>query len=77
VELSFDEIAMEVLAWLDERSVEWDVYVDSGPVRFGAVSARRQTQQSLSRVSRTRQKGELSADSQGRCANRSGAWCQQ
>jgi hypothetical protein len=70
VELSFDEIAMEVLAWLDERSFEWDVYVDSGPVRFGAVSARRQTQQSLSSVSRTRQKGELSADSQGRCANR-------
>jgi hypothetical protein len=24
VELSFDELAMEVLAWLDERSFEWD-----------------------------------------------------
>ena len=28
VALSFDEIAMEVLAWLDERSFEWDMYVD-------------------------------------------------
>ena len=28
VELSFDEIAMEVLAWLDDRSFEWDMYVD-------------------------------------------------
>jgi hypothetical protein len=28
VELSFDELAMEVLAWLDERSFEWDMYVD-------------------------------------------------
>ena len=26
--LSFDEIAMEVLAWLDDRSFEWDMYVD-------------------------------------------------
>jgi hypothetical protein len=24
VALSFDEIAMEVLAWLDDRSFEWD-----------------------------------------------------
>jgi hypothetical protein len=28
VALSFDEIAMEVLAWLDEREFEWDMYVD-------------------------------------------------
>jgi hypothetical protein len=28
VELSFDQLAMEVLAWLDERSFEWDMYVD-------------------------------------------------
>ena len=28
VALSFDEIAMEVLAWLDARSFEWDMYVD-------------------------------------------------
>jgi hypothetical protein len=36
VALSFDEIAMEVLAWLDERSFEWDMYVDmpTGAVRY-------------------------------------------
>ena len=28
VALSFDETAMEVLAWLDERSFKWDMYVD-------------------------------------------------
>jgi hypothetical protein len=28
VALSFDEIAMEVLTWLDERSFERDMYVD-------------------------------------------------
>jgi hypothetical protein len=28
VALSFDEIAMEVLAWLDDRSFEWDMFVD-------------------------------------------------
>ena len=28
VELSFDQLAMEVLAWLDDRSFEWDMYVD-------------------------------------------------
>ena len=28
VALSFDELAMEVLAWLEERSFEWDMYVD-------------------------------------------------
>jgi hypothetical protein len=28
IALSFDEIAMEVLAWLDERALEWDMYVD-------------------------------------------------
>ena len=28
VALSFDEIAMEVLAWLEDRSFEWDMYVD-------------------------------------------------
>jgi hypothetical protein len=28
VELSFDQLAMEVLAWLDERSFELDMYVD-------------------------------------------------
>jgi hypothetical protein len=36
VALSFDEIAMEVLAWLDDRSFEWDMYVDmpAGAVRY-------------------------------------------
>ena len=36
VALSFDEIAMEVLAWLDDRSFEWDMYVDvpRGAVRY-------------------------------------------
>lgn len=36
VALSFDEIAMEVLAWLDERSFEWDMYVDlpAGMARY-------------------------------------------
>jgi hypothetical protein len=35
VALSFEEIAMEVLAWLDDRSFEWDMYVDlpAGAVR--------------------------------------------
>jgi len=28
VPLSFDEIAMEVLAWLDSSCCEWDMYVD-------------------------------------------------
>jgi hypothetical protein len=28
VALSFDELAMEVLTWLDERTFEWDMYVD-------------------------------------------------
>ena len=34
--LSFDEIAMEVLAWLDGRSFECDMYVDlpAGAVRY-------------------------------------------
>jgi hypothetical protein len=36
VALSFDEIALEVLAWLDERTFEWDMYVDlpAGAVRY-------------------------------------------
>ena len=36
VALSFDEIAIEVLAWLDDRSFEWDMYVDlpAGAVRY-------------------------------------------
>jgi hypothetical protein len=36
VALSFEEIAMEVLAWLDDRSFEWDMYVDlpAGAVRY-------------------------------------------
>jgi len=36
VALSFDEIAMEVLAWLDDRSFEWDMYVDlpAGVIRY-------------------------------------------
>jgi hypothetical protein len=36
VALSFDEIAMEVLAWLEDRSFEWDMYVDlpAGAVRY-------------------------------------------
>jgi hypothetical protein len=28
VALSFDEAAMEVLAWLEGRSFPWDMYVD-------------------------------------------------
>lgn len=28
VPLSFDEAAMEVLDWLEERSFEWDMFVD-------------------------------------------------
>jgi len=28
VALPFDEVAMEVLAWLEGRSFEWDMYVD-------------------------------------------------
>ena len=28
VALPFDEVAMEVLAWLEDRSFEWDMYVD-------------------------------------------------
>jgi hypothetical protein len=28
VALSFDEIAMEVLEWLDSSTCEWDMYVD-------------------------------------------------
>ena len=41
VALSFDEIAMEVLAWLDDRSFEWDMYVDmpKGAVRYCFRSA--------------------------------------
>jgi hypothetical protein len=36
VALPFEEIAMEVLAWLDDRSFEWDMYVDlpAGMVRY-------------------------------------------
>lgn len=36
VALPFEEIAMEVLAWLDECSLEWDMYVDlpAGMVRY-------------------------------------------
>jgi len=28
VPLSFDEAAMEVLAWLEDSAFEWDMYVD-------------------------------------------------
>jgi hypothetical protein len=28
VALSFDEAAMEVLGWLEDSSLEWDMYVD-------------------------------------------------
>jgi hypothetical protein len=28
VALSFSELAMEILAWLDERTFEWDMNVD-------------------------------------------------
>jgi len=28
VPLSFDEAAMDILDWLEERSFEWDMYVD-------------------------------------------------
>jgi hypothetical protein len=36
VALSFEDIAMEVLAWLDDRSFEWDMFVDlpAGAVRY-------------------------------------------
>jgi hypothetical protein len=36
VALPFEEIAMEILAWLDERSFAWDMYVDvpAGMVRY-------------------------------------------
>ena len=36
VALPFDEVAMEVLAWLEGRSFEWDMYVDlpAGMVRY-------------------------------------------
>jgi hypothetical protein len=36
VALPFEEIAMQVLAWLDERSFDWDMYVDlpAGMVRY-------------------------------------------
>jgi hypothetical protein len=36
VALPFEEIAMEVLAWLDDRAFEWDMYVDlpAGMVRY-------------------------------------------
>jgi hypothetical protein len=36
VALPFEEIAMEVLAWLDGCSFEWDMYVDlpAGMVRY-------------------------------------------
>ena len=41
VVLSFDEIAMEVLAWLGDRSFEWDMYVDmpTGAIRYCFRSA--------------------------------------
>jgi hypothetical protein len=39
VALSFDEIAMEVLARLDDRSFEWDMYVDCRRARFAIVFA--------------------------------------
>ena len=34
--LPFDEVAMEVLAWLEGRSFEWDMHVDLsvGMVRY-------------------------------------------
>jgi hypothetical protein len=40
VALSFDEIAMEVLAWLDDRLLEWDMYVDlpASEVRFRSLA---------------------------------------
>lgn len=36
VALPFNEIAMDVLDWLDDRSFEWDMYVDlpAGMVRY-------------------------------------------
>jgi hypothetical protein len=36
VALPFEEIAMAVLAWLDDRAFEWDMYVDlpAGMVRY-------------------------------------------
>jgi hypothetical protein len=58
VALSFDEIAMEVLASLDERSFEWDMYVD---LPAGAVRYCRQTRPHSSSGSCVRRKGELSA----------------
>jgi hypothetical protein len=36
VALPFEEIAMEVLGWLEDRSFDWDMYVDlpAGMVRY-------------------------------------------
>ena len=36
VALPFDEVAMKVLVWLEDRSFEWDMYVDlpAGMVRY-------------------------------------------
>ena len=36
VALPFEKIAMAVLAWLDDRAFEWDMYVDlpAGMVRY-------------------------------------------
>jgi hypothetical protein len=51
VALSFDEIAMEVLAWLDDRSFEWDMYVDLPRRRCGTVFAPPRTLLHLSSAS--------------------------
>ena len=58
VALPFDEIAMGVLAWLDDRSFEWDMYVAYRLAPFGIVSARRQMPRHLSSGSRVLSKDE-------------------
>jgi hypothetical protein len=61
VALPFDEVAMEVLAWLEGRSFEWDMYVDlpAGMVRYCFQTSADAT--AFTRSLCMRRKGELSA----------------
>jgi hypothetical protein len=61
VALSFEELAMEVLTWLDERTFEWDMYVDlpASEVRYCFRSLADAT--TLSNGSSMQRKGELSS----------------
>jgi hypothetical protein len=49
------------LAWLEDRSFEWDMYVDCRRVKFATAFAHWQTQQHLSDGSLMRRKGEPSS----------------